>query len=130
MKLYIFSLIGSNGKTFNLTFNNIDQETIDYLNTEYSDYKRTFIESIEVGKIIDLKPKEVEKTYYLIGGDATTEYNENGIEGVAKEYEADELTISVFCFIEGETKSHELAEALEGWDDYVIISEEEFILIN
>ena len=71
-----------------------------------------------------------EKTYYLIGGDATREYNENGIEGVVKEYESDELTISVFCFIEGKTRSHELADALNGWDDYVIITEEEFNQIN
>lgn len=130
MKLYIFSLQGANGKTFNLTFDNAEQETIDYLNTEYSDYKRTFIESVELGEIVDLKHKEAEKTYYLIGGDATREYNDNGIEGVVREYEADELTISVFCFIEGETRSYELADALNGWDDYVIITEEEFKQIN
>lgn len=128
MKLYIFSLQGANGKTFNMSFDNIEQETIDYLNSEYSDYKRTFIESVEVGKIIDLKPKE--KTYYLMGEDAVREYNDNGIEGVVKEYEADELTISVFCFIEGETRSYELADALNGWNDYVIITEEEFNQIN
>lgn len=82
------------------------------------------------GFLENSKPKEIEKTFYLIGGDATREYDDNGIEGVVKEYEADELTISVFCFIEGETRSHELADALNGWDDYVIITEEEFNQIN
>ena len=71
-----------------------------------------------------------EKTHYLIGGDATREYNDNGIKGVLKEHETDQLSLSVFCFIEGETKSYELAEALNGWDDYAIITEEEFNLIN
>ena len=71
-----------------------------------------------------------EKTFYLIGGDATREYNDNGIEGVVNESEANELTVSTFCFIEGKTRSSELAEALNGWDDYVIITEEEFNLIN
>jgi len=88
-----------------------------------------FEEAIK-GFIESSKPKEIEKTFYLIGGDATREYNDNGIEGVVKEYEADELTISVFCFIEGETRSHELADALNGWDDYVIITEDEFNQIN
>lgn len=86
--------------------------------TIYEESIKAFIENS--------KPKETEKTYYLIGGDATREYNENGIKGVVTEYESDELTISVFCFIEGKTRSHELAEALDGWDDYVIITEEEF----
>lgn len=74
--------------------------------------------------------KEIEKTYYLIGGDATAEYNDNGIDGVLTEYEANELTVSLFCFIEGETRSHELADALSGWNDYVIITEEEFLKLQ
>jgi hypothetical protein len=61
MKLYIFSLQSANGKTLKLSFDNIKEETIDYLNSEYSDYKKTLIESIEVGKIIDLKLKEATK---------------------------------------------------------------------
>lgn len=31
-----------------------------------------------------------EKTFYLIGGDATREYNDNGIEGVVNESEAND----------------------------------------
>lgn len=61
MKLYIFSLQSANGKTLKLSFDNIEEKTIDYLNSEYSDYKKTLIESIEVGKIIDLKLKEATK---------------------------------------------------------------------
>jgi hypothetical protein len=67
-----------------------------------------------------------EKTYYLLGEDATNEYNENGIEGVVSEYEDNNLSYSSFCFIEGITRSSELADAMNGWNDYAIITEEEF----
>lgn len=94
------------------------------------------LEQIEEGKEIleqeieNSKAKEVKKTYYLIGSDATKEYYENGIEGVLNDYEANELSFSTFCFIEGETRSSELAQALSGYDDYAIITEEEYNLIN
>ena len=57
MRLYIFSLQGANGKIIKLTFDNINEDVINYLNDEYSDFKKLGSESIEVGEIIDLKPK-------------------------------------------------------------------------
>jgi len=68
----------------------------------------------------------MEKTFYLFGEDAVKEYNENGINAVVQEFEDNNLSYQTFVFIEGETKSHQLAEAMQGWNDYVIISENEF----
>lgn len=73
---------------------------------------------------------EEEKTFYLIGSDASREYNENGIKAVINRSESNEITFSSFCFIESETTSSELAKALNGWDDYVIITEDEFNQLN
>lgn len=73
--------------------------------------------------------KELEKEefiYYLFGEDAVEEYNENGIDGVVKRYEADTLTYSMFKFQNGVTHPAELLYEFSGWGDYMLISEEEF----
>jgi hypothetical protein len=69
---------------------------------------------------------EPEKTYYLLGEDATNEYFENGIEGVIEESENNNISFATFVFIETVTRSAELAEAMDGWWNYAIITEEEF----
>jgi len=85
--------------------------------------------------LIDAKQKEFEigvliakhnKTFYLLGSDAVREYNENGIDGFLKSLKKDSLIYSVFVFIEGVTHSSELAEAMDGWNDYEFLTEEEF----
>lgn len=68
----------------------------------------------------------METTYYLFGKDAVMEYDENGIDGVISESENNNISFSLFCFVEGKTRSAELAEAMQGWDDYAIITEEEY----
>lgn len=86
------------------------------------------VEDFDFDKIYDFTnpDKEIEKTFYLLGSEAVRELNENGIDSVVEEYEANELSFATFCFVEGETKSHELAEAMDGWNDFAIISEEEY----
>lgn len=54
MKLYIFSITGQDNKTFRLTFYSVDENIIDYLNLNYPNHKKIFIECVEVGKIIKL----------------------------------------------------------------------------
>ncbi len=91
-----------------------DQATEDFLENE------SIIEAIKQAET------EPEKTYYLLGEDATNEYHENGIKGVLKEIKKNDLGYGCFCFFEGITHSTEFAEALNGWYDYAIITEEEY----
>lgn len=107
-----------------------DEEIISVAEQKYSESLSSIYEKAIEGFLENSKAKEVKKIYYLIGSDATKEYYENGIEGVLNDYEANELSFSTFCFIEGETRSSELAQALSGYDDYAIITEEEYNLIN
>lgn len=85
--------------------------------------------------LIDAKEKEFEigvliakhdKTFYLLGSDAVREYNENGIDELAKSLKKDSLMYAVFVFIEGVTHSSKLAKAMDGWNDYEFLTEEEF----
>ncbi len=67
-----------------------------------------------------------EKTYYLFGDDAVREYDDNGIDGVCAESEANEITVTTFVFIEGVTRSADFADAINGWNRYAILTEEEY----
>lgn len=65
------------------------------------------------------------KTFYLFGEDVVRSLNDEGFDSALELIEANE-SYGTFIFIEGETKSHELAEAIQGWNDYAIITEEEY----
>ncbi len=69
--------------------------------------------------------KELVKTYYLFGSDVVKEYNFEGIDSAIELINENE-NHEVFIFIEGETRSSELASALMGWNDFAIITEEEY----
>jgi|GEM_PF-2614800 len=84
----------------------------------YEEAIKAYIESINVAQI-------EEKTYYLFGEDVVRALSENGIEAVIELIEDNEV-YSTLVFIEGVTKSVELANEIQGYNDYAIISEEEY----
>jgi hypothetical protein len=65
------------------------------------------------------------KTFYLFGEEAVKLYNEEGIESLKKHIKEGN-SYAVFVFEEGVTKSYELAESIIGWNDYTILTEQEF----
>jgi hypothetical protein len=71
-----------------------------------------------------LEENEPEKTYYLFGEEPVKKYFDDGFESFFKR--VDDYGFETFCFIEGITKSTEFAEAIGGWMDYAVITEEEF----
>lgn len=89
MKLHIFSLQGASGEIIKLTFDNIEQETIDYLNTEYSDFKHLSHDSIDVGTIKDLKPKteKIESAKKLLSENGFYTGNLWSVEDVKSKFE-------------------------------------------
>lgn len=78
-----------------------------------------------------LESKEVEDkiTYYLFGEDAVREYEENGIDGVVKEYENNELSFSTYAHNESKHSSCVL-DQMDGWYNYAIILKEEYEKLN
>lgn len=72
---------------------------------------------------IETKPKN---TYYLFGEDAVKEFETNGIDALIELSEKQKLSYGTFLFKEGVTLSHELADAMDGWNNFTIITEDEF----
>jgi hypothetical protein len=72
---------------------------------------------------------EPKKTFYLFGSDACIEYRENGVDGLIKAWENNEVTVGTFLFTHGETHPNELLSNFEGWADFQEITEEEFNLL-
>ena len=79
------------------------------------------------------------KTYYLFGEtaiDCYHEYTDNdgntlaGIDAVIQANDENECNFTTFCFVEGVTTPTMLLESYDGWDDYLIITEEEFNKLN
>lgn len=71
--------------------------------------------------------EENETTYYIFGEEACRELSENGFEYLLQQWEAGEINLAKFEFIEGVTKSVEFAEAFSGaWYSYAIVSKEEY----
>lgn len=68
----------------------------------------------------------MENTFYLFGQDAVRAYDNGGVKAVL---ESGEMFAS-FWFIEGQTKSWELLEAVDGWYDYTVISKDEYFDLN
>ncbi len=68
----------------------------------------------------------MKKTFYLFGSDACIEYRENGIDGLIQAYESNEITVSTFVFIHGETHPNELLSQFDGWNDWEELTEEEY----
>jgi hypothetical protein len=72
---------------------------------------------------------EKEKTYYLFGYDAMKEMeqnDENPIEEIIELFEDGEIHCDTFIFIEGETSSSDLLEALLPHSGYSIVTKEEY----
>lgn len=61
-------------------------------------------------------------TYYLFGSDAVRMYNDGSTKDVIKSG----VEFATFAFIEGETKSWELAQAMDGWGDWAMIAKSEY----
>ncbi len=74
----------------------------------------------------DIIAIDVKTTYYLLGEDATKILYREGIDKVVLQRAENELDYEIFVFKEGITPSHELAAALMLWNDYSIITKEEF----
>lgn len=68
----------------------------------------------------------MESTFYLFGGLASDLYHEGGVEALLLSGES----YGLFQFVEGQTRSRDLAEAIVGWDEYVVISEEEYLRLK
>jgi hypothetical protein len=66
----------------------------------------------------------MEVTYYLFGEEAVNAFEENGAEIAKKAYH------STFRFAEGQTKSLELAEAINGWQSWMTISRKDYFKIS
>lgn len=67
--------------------------------------------------------------YFLFGKEATTIYLEDckdGIEPLIEAINDDNISYDIFEFIEGETSPVNLLMKYQGWDDYVVITNEEF----
>lgn len=64
-------------------------------------------------------------TYYIFGEDAVREINEGGLEQLLQNIEEYVISYGLFAFEEGKTRSVDFAEAMQGWNDYAIISKEE-----
>jgi hypothetical protein len=69
--------------------------------------------------------KSFEKTYVLFGEDAILEYDENGVDAVFDAYENNELGYEVEMFNQHNSVAQILYKS-KGWNDYVIITENEF----
>lgn len=69
------------------------------------------------------------KTYFLFGTDATNIYKYDGINAVVEAYEANEITFNTFVFIDGEAPPQQLLMEYKGWQDYTVITEEEYNLL-
>lgn len=95
----------------------------EYLETDLNDSNAYVFE--EAIKEFIKSQKEPEKTFYLLGYDVVNALNEEGIKAVIELIEANE-SYATFIFIEGVTKSGEFADALNGWEKYAILTEEEF----
>ncbi len=65
-------------------------------------------------------------TYYLFGQEATRIYHNQGIEELVNE----KPEHSIFKFIEGITKSIEVIDAADGWTDYAVITEDEYLILE
>lgn len=78
----------------------------------------------------EIMPKlNKKKTYYLFGIDACHLYSE-GFESLLNKIENDGLDFGLFTFTEGETPSIDLLYAANRWNEYSIITEEEFDKLN
>lgn len=65
-------------------------------------------------------------TYFLFGSEAVDIYNEEGIDALIDAIEDDNLGCDTFEHILSETLPCDLLDAFQGWDDYAVITKEEF----
>lgn len=65
-------------------------------------------------------------TYYLFGEDACIELKTGGVEEVLKAFDRGELTYTTFAYDERENESFDILNAYNGWNDFSIISKEEY----
>lgn len=100
----------------------IAEERITKLNAEI--YERAIVEYMKLKQ-----DKEQESTYYLFGVEQCNAYME-GIDVLLSWAEKNFDNIITFEFIEGVTPSWELAEAMYGWNEYAVLSDEDFKIIN
>jgi hypothetical protein len=113
--------------TYNACVEALEKKALEY-NFEFVSESVTEVGFDELQPFIDkLEETEPEKTYYLFGEDAVREYHNNGVENIKSD---GCIGFGTLVFIEGVTKSTELVDAMNGWMDYAIITEEEFEKLN
>ena len=68
-------------------------------------------------------------TYYLFGQICSQQYKSKGINGViTASYQ--NRPYKIFKFVEGKTPSIELVKAFHGWNDYTIITENDYNILS
>ena len=66
--------------------------------------------------------------YLLLGEDACREYDENGIDGVLYQNDDNGMQYGTYLIDDGESL-FSLLEAMAGWNDYCVITAEEYALL-
>lgn len=66
-----------------------------------------------------------EPIYLLLGEDACREYEENGIDRVVQRYEDNDLGYGTHKIEDG-GNLFDLLEAMDGWNNYTVITKEEY----
>lgn len=67
--------------------------------------------------------------YFLFGKHACEAYDEEGIEGLIKVISGGE-GYAIFHFIGGSTIPEELLSAYDGWEDFSVITKDEYDKLN
>lgn len=69
---------------------------------------------------------EQKPTYFLFSSEAVGIYDDEGIDALVEAIENDNLMCDTFEYVPSVTLPCDLLDAFKGWDDYAVITKEEF----
>lgn len=85
---------------------------------------------IDASRLIIEEDKKPDRfTYYIFGRDAVNILTDEGIEALKDEIQQDVLSYAMYAHNESNNSSL-LAEQMDGWDSYAILSKEDFDLLD